>query len=381
MKKQPFETKIGILGAGQLGSMLMEAGLPWNITYHTLDAADAPGRHISHHHIVGTLYEEECIKKLAGGVDILTFEIEHLDAAMLSQVNIPVIPFPTALVIIQDKGLQKLHYHDYEIPSAPFALVESIEEWKMAARNLSVNGQVVAKSRTGGYDGKGVKMVSADWIEEGNIPFDGPSLLEMPIHITKELSVLVTIDKHGNKAVYEAVEMVFDPALNLVDTLIFPANIPTEVHQTAQELAIRTANSFKSPGLFAIEMFMDEHGKIWVNETAPRPHNSGHHTIESCVCSQYQQLNRILTGLPLGSTRRLHFAAMINLIGPEGIWGTYPTSFANDLLGIEGIFVHLYGKTETRPGRKMGHITFIADNHEHLNQRILSVKEILSKYR
>lgn len=378
--KFPFETTIGILGAGQLGYMLMEAGSPLNIKYHTLDAADAPGRFLSLRHFTGSLYDREDIMALAQTSDVLTWEIENTDASFLNKLHqegTSIIPFPSALMLIQDKGLQKEHYIKCGIPTAPFQWVLTEEEWIAATQKLSHDGKIVAKTRTGGYDGKGVLVMSAERILSGQIPFDAPSLIERPVQIYKEISVMVAVDHDGNTVMYDPVEMVFDPKLHLVDFLICPSTLSDIQVQEAKELANRTALSFGSPGLFAIEMFQDTDLKLWVNETAPRPHNSGHHTIEAASTSQFEQLNRILTRQPLGSAKMICQAAMVNLIGPDDYIGPYQPHFMQSLHQMENVYIHLYGKQQSRPGRKMGHVTILGDTLHEVNNKLQLVKTLI----
>ncbi len=372
----PNQLRIGIIGGGQLGCMLMEEGFRYDLHFNTLDNEDAPARHLARNHIHGSLQDELAIRTLALESDILTYEIEHISLNALQKLESEgkeIIPSASVLQIIQDKGLQKLFYQKNNITSPDFRLVKKADDWASALHELSNPQTFVAKTCKGGYDGKGVRICKA-----GDSPMAGSFVLEHFVECEKELSVIVGVDRLGKAKCFPVVEMVFDPKLNLVDTLLCPARIPESILKEAEQIAISVAKALGSPGLFAIELFLDKNGKLWVNETAPRPHNSGHHTIESCVTSQYEQLIRILCGWPLGDTTSISPATMINIIGPEGLTGKYQLTNLGILLGMPGIYIHLYGKTETRPGRKLGHITVMAETVEEVLKKTNEVKVLLA---
>jgi 5-(carboxyamino)imidazole ribonucleotide synthase len=380
----PATKTIGIIGGGQLGCMTMEEGSKYGITFYTLDAADAPARHLSRNHLVGSILDGEAIKQLSSNCDVLTFEIEHVNIDALETLEVQgkrVIPSARTLRTIADKGLQKLFYQTHKIPSADFRLVNKPDKWLSALHEMGITGQFVAKTRTGGYDGKGVQICTYSDIANGIIPFEGACVLEAFIECENELAVIVAcrITANGEReyATYPAAEMVFDPKLNLVDTLICPARITEAQQRLAKEIAHQVVAHLKDEGVFAVELFLAKDGRILVNETAPRPHNSGHHSIESSYTSQYEQLIRILQGWPLGSTHTLQPAAMINLIGPSGFQGAYILKQTEALLHTSGVYIHMYGKTESRPGRKLGHITLLAENMETLLEKIELVKGML----
>lgn len=377
----PSKKTIGIVGAGQLGKMLIEASRPWNIQYATLDAEDASAAHLSTTHIVGKLSDSEKIKELAAISDVITFEIEHIDVDTLENLEKngkKVIPSATILRIIQDKGLQKEFYRKNAIPTTDFVLVNCPNDWEQALNHLKGN-TIAAKSRRDGYDGKGVALISKEAIANKTqiIPFDSPCVLEEFVEDAREISVIVARNEKGEEATYPPCEMRFDPKANLVEFLYAPANISTPMEKEAKELALKTIRAFNGVGIFAVEMFADKNDHLYVNETAPRPHNSGHHTIEACYTSQYEQLNRILLGMPLGDTSLIQPAAMLNILGAEGISGPYEFTGLDAILSIPGVYVHLYNKKETRPWRKMGHVTIMAATLAEVFSKTEQVKKHL----
>jgi 5-(carboxyamino)imidazole ribonucleotide synthase len=265
--------------------------------------------------------------------------------------------------------LQKQFYAHHQIPTSPFALTESNEDLK----EMSALLPGFHKLRRFGYDGKGVQSIEStqDW-DKG---FTEPGMLEKGVDIDMELSVIVVINEAGESVSFPAVELVFDPKYNLVDYLLSPARISAALEEKAEGIARRTVEAFGSSGIFAVEMFLNKEGEILVNEIAPRTHNSGHQTIEGNLSSQFDQQLRALLNLPLGSTKAKMPSLMINLIGEEGYSGSPVYQGMEDILRIPGVYVHLYGKKETRPGRKMGHVTLIAEDMETLLQRADTVKK------
>ncbi|MBI3233900.1 MAG: ATP-grasp domain-containing protein, partial [Bacteroidetes bacterium] len=283
------------------------------------------------------------------------------------------------LSIIKNKGIQKIFYEEHQIPTAPFDVANSAEEWDAILEKLEIDGTFVIKTCEGGYDGKGVQIAHISELEKYKFIYsDVPVVIEKAIDFVKELSVIVGRDIHGNMNHFEVVEMVFDPVLNLVDTLISPAEVTNEVKAQAITISKQVVEKFGDAGIYAVELFLDANNHIYVNEIAPRPHNSGHHTIESCVTSQFEQLNRILMGWKLGNTLQIRPAAMINLIGPQELNGAYKLAFTEELMSIDEVYIHLYGKTQTRPGRKLGHITLMAETMEELKEKISEVKKLIS---
>lgn len=377
----PLRKTIGIIGGGQLGRMMIEESLRLNNEFNILDAADCPCAPLAKNHIIGKLTDGEAIKQLAAVSDVLTYEIEHIDVATLLQLENKgheIIPSPKVLQVIQDKGLQKQFFAANNIPTSEFRLVETPEQWAAAITEIG-GSKIVAKTRKDGYDGKGVTILnSADILDDvSKIPFTQPSLLEAYIPCEKEISVMVARDREGNTKLWPVVEMVFDPVANLVTFLDCPATLPENITQQACEVALHTIVQFQGIGVFAVELFLTASGQILVNEVAPRPHNSGHHTIEACYTSQFEQLVRILMGLPLGSTDLIQPAVMMNLLGADDFSGRYRLQGLEAASALPGVYVHLYGKKESKPVRKMGHITVIAPTLEQAKQTAQQVHQLV----
>lgn len=377
----PLRKTIGIIGGGQLGRMMIEESLRLNNDFNILDAADCSCAALAKNHIVGKLTDGDAIRKLAQISDVLTFEIEHVDVETLLQLEAEgkeVIPSPKVLQIIQDKGIQKQFFIDNNIPTAPFQLVNTPHEW-IDTINKFGGEKLVAKSRKDGYDGKGVTIFKTAEVLSSpkNIPFNSPSLIEVFIPCQKEISVMVARDTEGNIKTWPVVEMEFDPSANLVTFLDCPATLSNQHEENARNIALHTIQKLNGIGVFAVEMFLTIDGQILVNEVAPRPHNSGHHTIEACYTSQFEQLVRILIGLPLGSTNLIQPAVMMNLLGAEDFSGIYRLQGLEEVSGIEGVYVHLYGKTESKPMRKMGHITVTAPTLTEAKNKALQVSKLV----
>lgn len=366
MQTQTTKT-IGIIGGGQLGKMFIENASKLSIPIHILDRdANCPASTLATQHIIGSITDADEIQKLADISDVLTWEIEHIHVdklIALQQQGKTIIPNPLVLKIIQDKGKQKTFYKENNIPTAPFFIAKNKEEAKEKLAQTNFN-KVAVKASTGGYDGKGVLIAEVNSIlkNEIEIPFEDELMIEEFVVCKKELAVLVARDIQGNNAVYPAIEMEFTES-NLVSFLISPANIDSAIEQQAQKIALQCADAFNSPGLFAVEFFLSENDELLVNEIAPRPHNSAHHTIEGFYTSQYDQLLRILLNLPLGNTAIIQPCAMVNIVGDKS--GKYKLKHIDELLGMKGVYVHLYGKLESKPNRKLGHITIVnADRNE-----------------
>ncbi len=372
---------IGIIGGGQLGRMFIEEALRYNIKCVILDNdADAPAALIAHQHIKGSITDAQAIHQLAAACDILTYEIEHIFVEALDEIERSgkkVYPSAQVLRIIQDKGKQKQFYRDHHIATSDFVLVSKPEEWKQAIQQKGWT-RFVAKSCREGYDGKGVQLMQADELSDTSLkPFQNETVLEAFVDCAKEISVIVACDVHGNAVCFPPVEMEFDPQANLVTYLFSPALLSNAQIEVANRLALQTAQAFASPGLFAVEMFLDKQGNFWVNETAPRPHNSGHHTIEGCYTSQYEQLLRVLLHRPLGSTTLLKHSAMINILGDVSFSGPYYLDNEAELLKEEGVYIHLYGKSISKPKRKLGHITILADDAQALKEKVTRINPLI----
>ncbi len=379
----PLKKRIGILGGGQLGRMFIEEALRLNLHVNILD----PDKNCSCHalantFIQGSLYDEQAIRQLASISDVISYEIEHVNTQVLlalEEEGATIIPSPRILQLIQDKGLQKQFYEQHRIPTSRFFLVESKEQWKQAIEKLGTH-KIVAKTRRDGYDGKGVAILNMHDIlaDPTTIPFTTPCVIEEFITCRKELAVIVARDQQGNTTCYPSIEMQFDPVANLVTLLVSPAEIEPAVEQEAEAIAHRLVDAFGGPGLFAVEMFLDENNRIFVNEVAPRPHNSGHHSIEACFTSQFEQLARILLNLPLGSTRMTDAAGMLNILGDPGFSGAYRFMNMEEVSAIEGVYIHLYAKAESRPMRKMGHVTLLGSTQAEVMQKAQRVRALLT---
>ncbi len=355
--------RIGILGAGQLGRMLAEAASPWNLPLRMLDPTpQAPASSLCEDVVLGDFRDYDTVMAFGQDCDVLSIEIEQVNADALADLEAQgkqVHPKPSALKIIQDKGLQKQFYAEQGLPSSPFQLFDSPEALKASNPSLPA----VQKTRTDGYDGRGVKILREPSDLENLLP--GPCLLEDAVDVEKELAVIAARRPSGEVVCYDPVEMSFHPEANLVEFLLCPARISPELAAEAQALATRCIEAFDLCGLLAVELFLDREGKLLINEVAPRPHNSGHHSIEACICSQYEQMLRCLLDLPLGSSELLRPGVMMNLLGAEGHSGPAKVQGLEELMACPGAYLHLYGKAETRPFRKMGHVTLLDSDVEN----------------
>lgn len=362
---------IGILGGGQLGRMFLQAAYNYPYEYHILDAKGAACQALCQHFSEGDFANYDDVVNFGQALDVIGIEIEHVNTdalKTLEQQGKTVIPSADTLTIIKDKGLQKNHYQKHGITSPDYYLIEHITE----IDTDKIAYPFVQKLRQGGYDGKGVQVIAN--AQEKHKLWDAPSVIEAFTPIAKELAVMVVKGQNGETTTYPTVEMVFDPQLNLVDYLFSPAAITTEQQTAALTLAKQVANSFTGAGLFAVELFLDTQGKLWVNETAPRVHNSGHHTIEAAYCSQFEQMLRVLAGLPIGSTDLREAGAMINLVGAAGYNGQAIIDGIEHLTQADKTFLHWYGKSQTSPGRKMGHITILGEL-PHVERAISMIKQ------
>jgi 5-(carboxyamino)imidazole ribonucleotide synthase len=373
MYKQP---RIGILGGGQLGRMLIQAGIDLNIYFKVLDPdPSAPCKNIADEFVCGSLLDENTLFKFAEDIDILTIEIEAVNTDALQIIadkgTIKVFPQPSIVKMIQDKRLQKQFYITHNIPTASFILTETIADvWENKHYLPAVH-----KCGKGGYDGKGVQVIkNTDDIAKG---FDVPSVLEKLVEIEKEISVIVVKSANGQIQTFPVVECVYHPEHNLVDYLLSPADITTAHEEKAKQIAIDLVKKLDYIGILAVEMFIDKQGTILVNEIAPRPHNSGHQTIEGNFSSQYQEMLRAIIGLPLGNTETRTYSAMINLLGEAGYEGEAHYQGIEKVLALPNVYIHLYGKTITKPFRKMGHITLLGNDKREILQKMDIIKKNL----
>ncbi len=371
--------KLGILGGGQLGKMLCMAAGPWHYPIHMLDeSATFPAGPYSIGFTEGSFKDYNTVLAFGRQMDVVSIEIEHVNTEALEQLEkegITVHPAPRALKIIKDKGLQKQFYSQHEIPTSSYQLFDTEEALRAAIDNGQLAFPFVQKSRTAGYDGKGVALIKDAEALSKLLP--GPSLIEELVDIEKELSVVAARNENGQVATFPLVEMEFNEEANLVEFLLCPARVAEEVVSEADQLARKVIEAFDICGLLAVELFWTKTGEILVNEVAPRPHNSGHHTIESCLTSQFQQHLRGVLNLPLGSTKATSPAVMLNLLGEPGHTGPAYYQGFEDCLAIDGVYIHLYGKETTKPFRKMGHITILGATGEEAIAKAMKVKGLL----
>ena len=367
--------KIGIIGGGQLGRMFIQNGLNYGLEFHVLDPdPEAPCSQIAHQFVCADRNDAEAVYNLGKDCDVVTIEIENVSIEGLKRLEadgIKVYPQPHILEMIRDKGLQKQFYRDNNLPTADFALVENKVEIQEHLHLLPV----MQKMRVGGYDGKGVTpLKSKDHLSDA---FDAPSVLEWWVEDALELAVLVSRNADGEIKSFPVVELVFNPEANLVDYLVSPARIGVEVESQARQLAEDLIAKMEMVGLLAVELFVDKTGKVLINEIAPRPHNSGHHTIEACFTSQYDQHLRSILNWPLGNTVLRTAAAMINLLGEKGFEGPAFYDGIDHAIAETGVFPHIYGKALTKPHRKMGHVTVLDNTAEDALVKAQRVKEML----
>lgn len=367
--------KVGILGGGQLGRMLLQAAANYTVETFVLENDNhCPSAHLCHHFTKGDIRDFETVYAFGKELDALTIEIEsvNIDALeRLAEEGVRIFPNPASIRIIKNKITQKEFYKTNQIPSPDFVVTESIEELKQYIHFLPA----VHKIGEGGYDGKGVQVLKeAKEIGQG---FNAPSVLEKMVDLQKEIAIIIAINEKGEAAIYPPAEMLFDPILNLLDYQVSPARISETVLWKAEAIALKVAKALKSPGLFAVELFVDHQENVWVNETAPRVHNSGHHTIEANYCSQYDMLWRIILGYPLGNTKPILSSAIVNLLGTPEYSGKAIYEGLDETLKTENVFVHLYGKAETKPGRKMGHVTILSNDYQELLYQAKRIKHLL----
>jgi len=367
--------KVGILGGGQLGRMLLQAAANYDVTTYVLENdPNCPAAHLCHHFTKGDITNYDAVYQFGKNVDALTIEIEAVNVDALEQLEkegVKVYPTPAAIRIIKNKILQKQFYTQNEIPTSEYFITQSKSDLVNHISFLPA----VHKLGEGGYDGKGVQVIHNE--SELELGFNAPSVLEKKIKIHKEIALIVAMDAKGETIIYPPAEMIFDPVYNLLDYQLSPAKLEEKQLWKAEAIARKVVTGLKSPGLFAIELFIDYQGDVWVNEAAPRVHNSGHHTIEANYSSQYDMLLRILMDYPLGNPDAILPSAIVNIIGAEGHTGNVFYEGLDEVLKMDNVFVHLYGKTQTKPGRKMGHVTIISNDYQDLTHKANKIKHTL----
>lgn len=375
MAKQISELKLGILGGGQLGRMMIQEAINYNLTTFVLDPdADAPCKAIANKFECGSITDFDTVYNFGKHVDIITIEIEKVNVDALEQLEKEgklVFPQSRVIRLIQDKGVQKQFLKENDIPTAPFQLVSTKDD----LTNGTIAFPYILKQRKDGYDGKGVmKMNNLADVDQA---FESPSLMEELIDFEKEIAVIVARNSNGDMKTFPMVEMEFNAEANLVEFLISPSTYPDDIQNRAEKIALNIAAALNVTGILAVEMFVTKNGKILVNELAPRPHNSGHQTIEGNYVSQFEQHLRAIFNLPLGDTRSISNAVMINLLGEKGHDGVAKYSGLEKILAIDGVYVHLYGKKYTKPFRKMGHVTIVDQNREKAIEKARFVQQTL----
>ena len=367
--------KAGILGGGQLGKMLLQSAANYPVETYVLEKEiDCPAAHLCHHFTQGDISNFDDVYNFGKNLDALTIEIESVNLEALEKLEsegLSIFPTTAALKIIRDKILQKQFYKEHEIPTSDFLVTNSRNELEQQAKFLPA----VHKLARGGYDGRGVQVLKEE--ADINLGFDAPAVLEKMVNIKKEIAMIVAIGSKGHTTCYAPVDMVFDQRLNLLSYQVSPAELPEQLLWRVEAIALKVVKDLKSPGIFAVELFIDQHDNVYVNETAPRVHNSGHHTIEACYSSQFDMLWRIILGYPLGNTKQIMPAAIVNVIGEANHLGEANYEGINDVLAMDNVFVHIYGKKQTRPGRKMGHITILSAERQDLLYKANQIKQVL----
>lgn len=362
--------KIGILGGGQLGRMFIESSIKYDANISILDPnINCPSVNVCNNFFKGDFNNYEDVLAFGREMDLLTIEIEHVNTEALFQLEeegVKVFPQAKVVELIKDKALQKQFYKENSIPTANFEFVKNINE-------VTFNFPIVNKLNKGGYDGRGVQILK----NKSENLFDAPCFVEEKISFIKELSVIVARNELGETAVYPMVEQQFNEEANLVEFLFSPANVNEIIEAKGIQIAKNIINKLNMVGILAVELFLTAEGELLVNEIAPRTHNSGHHTIECCNTSQFEQHFRAILNLPLGKTTLNKTGAMLNLLGEKNNEGDVFYEGLNEVLKKEDIFVHLYGKKQTKPFRKMGHLTIVGNNIDEVLFKAKEVKKLI----
>ncbi|MCU0402759.1 MAG: 5-(carboxyamino)imidazole ribonucleotide synthase [Algoriphagus sp.] len=375
MATQSTSQILGVLGGGQLGRMLIQSAVNYNQDIHILDPdPNAPCKDIAQRFQVGSLKDFDTVYAFGKNCDVITVEIEAVNTEALQKLadeGKKVFPQPHILKLIQDKREQKEFYAQHGIPTADFVLTEN------KADVVSKKSFLPAVNKLGkeGYDGRGVQILRSE--SDLEQAFDAPGLLEKLIDFDKEIAVTVARNAKGDLIAYPAVECAFHPTANLVEFLFAPAEITPEVEAKAQEIAKEVILKLDMVGILAVELFVTKSGEVLVNEIAPRPHNSGHHTIEANFTSQFEQHLRAVMNWPLGNPDLRCPAAMINLLGEDGFSGPAVVEGQEEAMAEKGVYIHLYGKKLTKPFRKMGHVTILDEHILALKERAHRIKELI----
>ncbi|HEX8462408.1 MAG TPA: 5-(carboxyamino)imidazole ribonucleotide synthase [Segetibacter sp.] len=367
--------KVGILGGGQLGRMLLQSAANYPVETHIMENdPNCPSAHLCHHFTKGNIQNFEAVYNFGKNLDAITIEIEAVNVDALEKLEsegVKVFPNSNAIKTIKNKIIQKQFYAAHQIPSPPFVVTQDLAALQTQSSFLPA----VHKIAMGGYDGRGVQIIAN--AQDLKLGFDAPSVLEKMVKIKKEIAVMVAMNEKGETSIYPPVEMLVNPVLNLLDFQLSPANLVKNILWKAEAIALRVVKELKSPGIFAVEMFIDLNDDVWVNETAPRVHNSGHHTIEANYSSQFDMLWRVILGYPLGNTQPIISSAIVNVLGAENFTGKAVYNGLEDVLKLDNVFVHLYGKQDTKPGRKMGHVTVLSNERQELIHTATKIKKML----
>ena len=367
--------KVGILGGGQLGRMLLQEAANYPVETWLMENDDkSPAAHLAHHFVNGDIRNFDDVYRFGKDLDALTIEIESVNEEALEKLEaegVHIYPKPSALKTIKNKITQKQFYAQHSIPTAEFIITQNLDDVKARTDMLPA----VHKIGMGGYDGKGVRIIKSK--EDIEKAFDEPGVLEKLVAVDKEIALLIAVGAKGDTAIYPPVDMVFDQRLNLLDYQISPAELPQSIFWKMEAISLRIVKELHSPGIFAVELFVTKQGDVYVNETAPRVHNSGHHTIEANYSSQFDMLWRVILGYPLGNTEAILPGAIVNLIGAPGCEGEAHYQGLEEVLQMDNVFVHIYGKNDTKPGRKMGHVTIISREKQDLVYKAHKIKNTL----
>jgi len=366
--------KLGIIGGGQLGKIMSQKAKKMGFHVTILDPTfNCPAAQVSDKHIMGGFYDKEKLEQLVQESDVTTFELEHVDTSILKELydnGHNIHPSPYVMELIQNKYEQKKLLDEKGIPVPAYKDVKSEED--LAAFGFPV----VQKAKLGGYDGQGVQVLKSQ--EDADTKaLQTESFIEEMVDIDKELAVIVARNIEGEMKCYPVVEMLFDERVNICDSVMAPARISKEIEEKSLEICKKSIEALDGVGIFGVELFLTKSGEIQVNEIAPRPHNSGHYTVEACATSQFEQIIRAVTNLPLGSTKLISPAVMVNLLGEQGYEGEPFIDGIHDALEIPELSFHFYGKSFTKPFRKMGHITVLDDDINVALEKANKAKDIL----
>lgn len=365
--------KLGIIGGGQLGKIISQKAKKMGFHVTILDPTyNCPAAQVSDKHIIGGFHDQEKLEQLVQETDVSTFELEHVDTSILKELfdhGHIIHPSPYLIELIQNKYEQKKLLDERGIPVPAYQNVASEDDL------AGFGFPVIQKAKKEGYDGKGVVMLKS--AEDTQNAITTESFIEELVDIDKELAIIVARNLQGDITCYPLVEMLFDDRTNICDIVMAPARISKEIEEKAMQIAVKSIEVLDGVGIFGVELFLTKHGDILVNEIAPRPHNSGHYTVEACATSQFEQIIRAVTNLPLGSTKLISPAVMVNLLGEDGYEGEPFIEGIHDALEIPELSFHFYGKTYTKPFRKMGHITVLDDNMDQALQKAMKAKKIL----